>query len=92
MDMCPQVNDVTNGVSVLHGVDASSCSMPEGQGKKKKQRKNTEETSTEEVQLKTILWCRQLSGEGRHLDKHRVILRNLPFGVSDFLPCTLFLS
>lgn len=30
----------------------------------------------------TLLWARQVSGEGLHLKKWRIILRNLPFNVS----------
>lgn len=88
-----QVKDVTNGISMLHGVDPSSWSMSEKHGKRKKQKKNLEESSKENSEGKANLWCRQLSGEGRHLDKHRVILRNLPFGVSGlYFLTTLLMS
>ena len=32
-----------------------------------------------------LLWARQVSGEGMHLKKWRLILRNLPFNVSGLL-------
>ncbi len=29
------------------------------------------------------LWARQISGDGKHLKKHRVVVRNLPFNVTE---------
>lgn len=36
----------------------------------------------------TLLWARQVSGEGAHLKKWRLILRNLPFNVRASCPST----
>ncbi|CAD7703982.1 unnamed protein product [Ostreobium quekettii] len=63
-------------VSRLHG-QACRSSRP------KKKRKKSEDPAVAASVEECKLWCRQVSGEGAHLKKWRLIIRNLPFQVTE---------
>lgn len=57
---------------VLKQGDVASAAMGKAKGKLKQAQAPSEGL---------LLWARQVSGEGAHLKKWRLILRNLPFNV-----------
>ena len=72
-----QVKDAMGAVALLHNhiLQGPGASMDNVKGKTGQPRSG--EASAEG----TLLWARQVSGEGAHLKKWRLILRNLPFNV-----------
>lgn len=70
-----QVKDAMAAVGKLHG---QSVSLKAGKPKKGKRKAQPEEAPEGPV---AQLWARQVSGEGLHMKKWRVIIRNLGFQV-----------
>ena len=72
---CLQVKMAMEAVAQLHG----QILRPK---RVKKKRKKAVESDMDASPLEFCLWCRQVSGEGAHVKKWRLVLRNLPFKVS----------
>ena len=73
-----QVKDAMGAVALLHNhiLQGQGAAMDSVEGRKAAQPKNGQASAEG-----TLLWARQVSGEGAHLKKWRLILRNLPFNV-----------
>ena len=73
-----QVKDAMGAVALLHNHSLQSQDAPANGVKEKKTGQPGAAQAPAEGPL---LWARQVSGEGAHLKKWRLILRNLPFNV-----------
>ncbi|KAK9829098.1 hypothetical protein WJX72_003878 [[Myrmecia] bisecta] len=78
------VKGAMDAVVQLHGKPISPRAEPQGQ---RKRRKTVAGVDPQPAQAdghdEVKLWARQVSGEGLHLKKWRLILRNLPFQVKE---------
>jgi nucleolar protein 4 len=73
-----QVKEALSAVAKLHNYVLHEDELP---GKKAKKAATASGT---------LLWARQVSGEGAHLKKWRLILRNVPFNVGPFPSSCLY--
>ena len=80
LPMCTsvQVKDAINAVALLHNHTLQGEGAPIDNVKRKKTGQPKQGAPPAQGAL---LWARQVSGEGAHLKKWRLILRNLPFNV-----------
>lgn len=69
----PSIKDAMDAVSALHGKHLPK----ELEGLRKRGRKNVASGHN------SLLWARQVSGEGLHMKKWRLIVRNLPFTAAE---------
>lgn len=82
------VKQAVAAVARLHGQPVASGGEGEGGGRqgKKKGKKQKGGVGQQEAEggagAGVVLWARQVSGEGLHLKRWRLIVRNLPFNVS----------
>lgn len=74
-----QVKEAMAAVALLHNHVLKEQEAIGGATKGKAKVKGKAKEASEEG---VLLWARQVSGEGVHLKKWRLILRNLPFNVS----------
>ena len=81
---CLQVKDAMSAVALLHNHVLQQEDAPGATAKGKGNGKPKEAPAAPEGLL---LWARQVSGEGAHLKKWRLILRNLPFNVRSVHLC-----
>ena len=77
--LCWQVKAAMSAVALLHNHVLQQEDVPGGAAPKKAKGMPKQAPAGAEGLL---LWARQVSGEGAHLKKWRLILRNLPFNVS----------
>lgn len=82
-----QVKDATHAVTQLHGQAVTATSGASSGGKKGKQKKAAAAAEGVGDGESTVLWARQVAGEGAHVKQYRVIIRNLPFQVRLGLSC-----
>ena len=78
-DCSLQVKEAMAAVALLHNHVLKEQEAIGGATKGKAKGKGKAKQAPEEG---VLLWARQVSGEGVHLKKWRLILRNLPFNVS----------
>ena len=76
---CWQVKDAMAAVALLHNHVLQQEDAPGAAPVTKAKGKKPQEAQAPVEGL--LLWARQVSGEGAHLKKWRLILRNLPFNV-----------
>ena len=73
-----QVKDAMGAVALLHNHSLQGQDAPVNSVKGKK---TGQPGAAQAPAESALLWARQVSGEGAHLKKWRLILRNLPFNV-----------
>ncbi len=73
-----QVKDAMGAVALLHNHSLQGQDAPVNSVKGKK---TGQPGAAQALAEGALLWARQVSGEGAHLKKWRLILRNLPFNV-----------
>ena len=75
--LCWQVKAAMSAVALLHNHVLKPEDVPIAATGKAKGKPKQAQAPSEGL----LLWARQVSGEGAHLKKWRLILRNLPFNV-----------